>query len=120
MNDLKDQFIAALKDAVLSAGSQVELAKQASMHQSRISDYLNGRYEFENMTIGTLLKLFPELKIVYYPEQKQLDNQLEQELEKQVIELFRGLSAEAKARYVVMVSAKFSDKIPAEKKEIQE
>lgn len=110
MNDLKNQFIAALRDAVLSAGSQVELAKKASMHQSRISDYLNERYEFENMTIGTLLKLFPDLNIIYTPEQKQADNRLEEELEKQVMELFRGLSAEDKARYVVMVSAKFSDK----------
>ena len=116
MNNLKEQFIKALKEAVSSSGSQAELAKKASMHQSRISDYLNERYEFENMTIGTLLKLFPDLNIVYYPEQEQADNRLEQELEKQVIELFRGLSAEAKAKYVVMVSANFGENIKKETK----
>ena len=111
MSELQQQFISALREAIAEAGSQVELAKKIGMQQGRISDYLKGRYEFENMTVGTLLKLFPDLDIVYFPNKKQSENLIEQELEKQVIELFRGLSAEAKAKYVVMVSANFGEKM---------
>lgn len=111
MSELQQQFISALREAIAEAGSQVELAKKIGMQQGRISDYLKGRYEFENMTVGTLLKLFPDLDIVYYPKKTPKDNLIEQELEKQVMELFRGLSAEAKAKYVVMVSANFGEKI---------
>ena len=64
MSELQQQFISALREAIAEAGSQVELAKKIGMQQGRISDYLKGRYEFENMTVGTLLKLFPDLDII--------------------------------------------------------
>ena len=106
MDDLKEQFIAALRREIAHAGSQTALAKKIGVQQSRISDYLNGRYEFENMTIGTLRKFFPEIKICF--SENSSSPAVEQELEKQVLELFRSLSPAEKANYVMQVSARFS------------
>ena len=50
MSELQQQFISALREAIAEAGSQVELARKIGIQQGRISDYLKGRYEFENMT----------------------------------------------------------------------
>ena len=58
---LKENFMKALSEAIGRAGSQTMLAKNSGMQQSRISDYLSGRYDFYNITIGSLLKLFSPL-----------------------------------------------------------
>ena len=54
MDSLKENFLIALREAVARSGSQKELAKSAGMTQSRISDYLTQRYDFDNITVGTL------------------------------------------------------------------
>lgn len=105
MDDLKKEFAAALRREIADAGSQTALAKKIGVQQSRISDYLTGRYDFANMTIGTLTKFFPEMQISFSPDSSA--PAVEQELEKQVLALFRSLSPEEKARYVMMVSAHF-------------
>ncbi|MBR4075725.1 MAG: helix-turn-helix transcriptional regulator [Lentisphaeria bacterium] len=65
MDDLKKEFAAALRREIANAGSQTALAKKIGVQQSRISDYLTGRYDFSNMTIGTLAKFFPECRSVF-------------------------------------------------------
>ena len=67
---LKENFMKALSEAIGRAGSQTMLAKNSGMQQSRISDYLSGRYDFYNITIGSLLKLFPELEIHYFRDNR--------------------------------------------------
>lgn len=59
-------FLNALSEAIRDAGSQTALAKRSGMQQSRISDYISGRYDFYNITIGTLYKLFPDMSINYF------------------------------------------------------
>lgn len=107
MDDLKEQFLAALRQEIARAGSQTELAKKIGVQQSRISDYLTGRYDFSNMTIGTLQKFFPELQLSFSGSAHPDSSAVEKELEKQVLELFRSLPPDAKARYVMLVSAQF-------------
>ena len=111
MDSLKENFLIALREAVAQSGSQKELAKSAGMTQSRISDYLTQRYDFDNITDGTLRKIFPELKIQYFEETIQNENGMELELEKQVVEHFRNLNSADKARYIMLVAANFPDTI---------
>lgn len=116
MDTLKENFLAALREAVARAGSQTGLAKAAGMTQSRISDYLTKRYDFDNITVGTLRKIFPELTIQYFLDTPRNENGMEQELEKQVIEHFRNLNSSEKAKYLMLVAANFPDKIKEETK----
>lgn len=115
MNEMKEKFLEALREAIRRAGSQTELAKAAGMQQGRISDYLSCRYDFGNITIGTLLKIFPELQIQYFPVGISQETDVEHELEKQVIEHFRHLTSAEKARYMMLVAANFPDKIKEDK-----
>lgn len=111
MDTLKDNFLQALREAVRRAGSQTELAKAAGMQQSRISDYLSCRYDFDNITLGTLRKLFPELQVLYFAENTVNEGEVEHELEKQILEHFRHLAPAEKARYMMLVAANFPEKI---------
>lgn len=114
MDDLKKTFLSSLKEAVRKAGSQTELAKSAGMQQSRISDYLSERYDFDNITVGTLRKIFPELQILYFIEQPH--DEVESEMEKQVVEHFRNLTSAEKAKYMMVVAAHFPNQIKQETK----
>ena len=65
---LADDFLEAMKEALKAYGSQKSFSQASGIHQSRISDYSNGNYDFENLTVGTLHKLFPNMRIIYFPE----------------------------------------------------
>lgn len=115
MDELKQKFLRALREAVDRAGSQTELARSAGMQQSRISDYLTERYEFDNITIGTLRRIFPELQLTYFVSNEPI-HQVEEELEKQILTHFRSLSASEKAKYMMIVAANFPQNIMKETK----
>lgn len=116
MDTLKENFLEALREAVRRAGSQTELAKLAGMQQSRISDYLTCRYDFDNITVGTLRKIFPELQVLYFAESSLPEGEVEHELEKQILEHFRNLAPAEKARYMMLVAANFPEKVRKETK----
>lgn len=62
MDQLSQIFNDALRRSIAEAGSQTNLSKISGVPQNRISEYLSGGFEFKNMTVGTLIKLFPEIK----------------------------------------------------------
>ncbi len=64
-----DDIFIALKNAYKRAGTQHALSKIAGISQSTIADYLNARYSIGNMTVSTLLKLFPELKMYFFRDE---------------------------------------------------
>ena len=103
MDKMKEDFLFALKNAIKMAGSQTKLASHAGMHQSRISDYLSERYLFENITVGTLQKLFPKIQIAYHTEQNQ-PSEIEDELEQHMINIFRSLSPAEKIQLIIQLS----------------
>ena len=103
MDKMKEEFITALQDAIRKAGSQTKLAIQAGMHQSRISDYLSERYLFDNITIGSLRKLFPGIHISYNTEWDQ-SSEIEDELEQHIINIFRSLSPAEKIQLAIKLS----------------
>lgn len=103
MDKMKEDFLIALHDAIRRNGSQTKLAQKAGMHQGRISDYLSERYLFDNITIGTLRKLFPKIQISYYTEQNH-SSEIEDELEHHMIKIFRSLSPAEKIQLIIQLS----------------
>lgn len=92
--ELAEAFSRAVAQAIKKSGSQKELSAQTGIHQSRISDYVNSRYDFPNLTVGTLIKLFPKLEIVYniHDGGNADSDRLLEEMEKRMIANFRHLS----------------------------
>ena len=102
----KQDFLQALSEAVKRLGTQSALAKQAGMAQGRISDYLTAKYDIGNMTIDTLLKLFPEITISFFKDTEK-DNIIPQLLENQMLELFRKLPPEEQIKCFGLMCQKF-------------
>ena len=93
---LGEAFASAVARAAAEAGSQKKLSEATGIHQSRISDYANGRYDFSKLTVGTLLRLFPDLEIVCRGnegvENIGDEDAMWAEIERRVLCLFRRLS----------------------------
>ncbi len=122
-NELKDrakklsgEFVAAMIAAVSAAGSQKALSEQTGIHQSRISDYSNGNYDFSNLTVGTLIRLFPDLEIIYHHGQENLAGAEEvfDKMEKRILAMFRKLGDDEKVLCFEMMSRTFGEKFKEE------
>ena len=85
----KDILI-ALQEAYRQAGTQVALAQRAGVSQGRIADYLNGRCSIGNMTVATLLKLFPEMSIDFFGGIS--GNMASDGMRSQLLEIFESLT----------------------------
>jgi len=109
MDKIKQDFLNALQDAVAEVGSQTLLAKKAGMHQSRISGYLSGRYQFDNITVGTLCKLFPKIMILFNTDRKH-SSSLEEEMEQILLSRFRQLPPSEKIKFLINLSDKTGEK----------
>ena len=90
---LGNAFTLAMSNAIKDAGSQKKLSEQTGIHQSRISDYVNGNYDFSNLTLGTLIRIFPELEIIYSSQDDiaKCDDAISV-IENRMLTLFRRLS----------------------------
>lgn len=115
MDKLQTDFLTALREAIRRAGSQTELAKNAGMRQSRISDYLSERYKIENITLGTLRKLFPELEIHYFHSGvKESAGDVSEALEERLLTLLRRLNTSDQILCFEMIARTFGDKFADE------
>ena len=114
---LSEAFVAAMAAAVSAAGSQKALSELTGIHQSRISDYANGQYDFNNLTVGTLIKLFPELEIIYHAGKHPGSDadQIFDKMEKRIMTMFRQLCDEDKLLCFEMMSRTFGQKFEDEK-----
>lgn len=88
----------AFQKAVIRAGGKPELARKCGLAYSIIHRFSSGTCHFGNMTVGTLERLFPELQIDFFGEERHLrapeDQPAEERctlLEKQNLELERRL-----------------------------
>lgn len=104
----------ALKDACVRVGTQQALADMAGLSQSTISDYLRGRCSVGNMTVSTLLRLFPDMIIEFFGKRAETPSA---ELRRaQLLKIFDGLSEEAQLAAIAMMAANFGEKIRQETK----
>lgn len=63
----EDQIKKAILEACRKAGGQRAFAMQRGLSQSWISDYVSGHKKIKNMSLQTLHKFFPDLKLVFEP-----------------------------------------------------
>lgn len=104
-------FVRAMKEAIRRAGSQKNMAEATGIHQSRISDYANGNYDFSNLTVGSLIRLFPELDIVYYHSaSSEIDDDIVSAIENRMLTMFRRLRTADKVLCFEMMSRTFGDR----------
>ena len=102
----KQDILNALADAVKRSGTQSALGKRAGISQGRISDYLSGNHDIGNMTIDTLLSLFPEITISFFKDTEQ-DTVIPKMLEEQMLELFRSLDPNSQIKCFGLMCQKF-------------
>lgn len=107
-------ILEALKEAYRRAGTQAALAGKAGISQGRIADYLNGRCSIGNMTVSTLLKLFPEMVIAFFGEKSA--SEADNALRDQLLEIFNSLDERGKIRMIAMAAANFGDGLKRETK----
>lgn len=105
-------FRKAMLEAIRRAGSQKKLSEETGIHQSRISDYVNGQYDFSGIAIGTLIKLFPELDILYFQRVPfAMEDDIGEAVERRMLAMFRRLSADDKVLCFEMMSRMFGGEI---------
>jgi transcriptional regulator with XRE-family HTH domain len=104
----------ALKEALKKAGTQLALAEKAGMSQGNLNGLLNGKNKIENMTVGTLLKLFPDLQMRFF-RGAEFSNIKVDPIEEQVLEITRTLTAKEKAKCLTIIAANFNSSIQYKK-----
>ena len=111
---LEDDIFNALKEAYRRAGTQTALAKQAGISQGRIADYLNGRYAIGNMTVATLLKLFPAIAIDFFGDST--GDSATDNVRAELLAIFDSLDTAGRVHLLAMAAANFGGKILKEEK----
>lgn len=108
---LSAAFVRAVTLSIKEAGSQKNFSEKTGIHQSRISDYVNENYDFRNITIGTLIRLFPELNITYHSGQEtEPCGEIFDIMEKRLLAIFQGLDLNKKVQCFEMMSRTFGEK----------
>ena len=111
--ELSAVFVEAITASVKKAGSQKNFSEKTGIHQSRISDYINANYDFKNITLGTLIRLFPELEIIYHigDPAKASDGEVFDVMENRLLTMFRGLNTNEKVQCFELMSRRFGEKL---------
>ena len=109
---LSEDFLEAMKKGLKKYGSQKAFSQAAGIHQSRNSDYANGHYDFENLSIGTLHKLFPNMRIVYFPEEQvaQTSDQTLEIINARIQAILQRLSPAERVHCFEMLARTYGDK----------
>lgn len=107
-------ILRALVEAYRRAGTQSALAASAGVSQGRIADYLNGRCAVGNMSVSTLLRLFPDITVDFFGGKSA--NPTENALKEQLIDIFDALDERGKIRLIAMSAANFGEKLREERK----
>lgn len=110
----EQDILDALREAYRRAGTQTALASLSGISQGRIADYLNGRYAIGNMTVTTLLRLFPDMTIEFFG--KKSESTAINLLQDQLLEIFNSLDDRGKIRLVTMAAANFGEELRKETK----
>ena len=107
--------LAALQEAYRRAGTQSALAKCAGISQGRVADYLNGRYSVGNMSVSTLFKLFPEIRIDFFGESR--GNPAADNIRAELLTIFDSLNMADQVHLLAMAAANFGENLkqPVEK-----
>ncbi|MBU8902061.1 MAG: helix-turn-helix transcriptional regulator, partial [Victivallales bacterium] len=71
--------------------TQAVLAEKSGLSQGGINEFLNGKAQIQNMTVGTLLKLFPEIEIRFFRDDPLADDIIPSDL-RDIVDHLNGYS----------------------------
>ena len=72
---LAEKVQAALAKAIEDAGSRTKLGRKTGVDISLINRFACGERKVKNMTVGTLERLFPEMKITFFRDEEETKQQ---------------------------------------------
>ena len=67
---LSAQTKRALGKAVEKAGNKLKLSKTTGVSQPSINTFLSGKRDVANMTVHTLERLFPEMRVYFFRDEQ--------------------------------------------------
>ena len=105
---LPEQTKQALLKAIEQAGNMLKLAEGRKVPYSVVNRFYNGRNDFRNMTLGTLERLFPEL-IIYFFKEERPENEVRPPadanlVERKVVRLIREMNNEGQLEAIEALS----------------
>jgi len=105
----------AIREALEKAGTQTNLAEKTGISQGNLNNILNGKISIDKMTVGTLLRLFPEIEITFFREQR-ISATLApppagDSIDRKIFDFISRLTPDEKLDCLMFISAKFSDKL---------
>ncbi len=68
---LEKKILEALRQEIQRAGGKTELAARLNVQHAVINRLETGTRKIQNMTIGTLSKLFPKIEFIFFPDENQ-------------------------------------------------
>lgn len=89
----------------------MRLAEQSGVSQGNINGFLNGKNKVENMTLGTLLRLFPQLDMKFFGEHGKAAPEAEDQVERKIMEFVKALTPDEKLDCLMLIAARFSSKL---------
>lgn len=101
------EFIQALQKMCRKAGSQLALSQMTGTSHTAINNILNGRSQIDNVTIGTLRHLFPDMQVIFVPKDKT-------PVEESLIAGILNLTETDKVKLLTAIIANFSYALPQE------
>lgn len=90
-----EELRSALREKYDAGMTQKEIADRTGISQSHICKLLNGSRSFSEVTLGNVLKLFPQAKLILIPHDA---------LDAKISELSRELSQNQKLELIVELS----------------
>lgn len=105
---LPEQTKQALLKAIKQADNMLRLAEKSRVPYSVINRFYNGRNDFKNMTLNTFERLFPELAVYFFKDERPKDETaLPGDLnlvERKVVRLLREMNEEGKLEAIEALS----------------
>ena len=105
----ENDFFNALKEARRRAGTQQRLADSVGLTQSTLAGYFCGRYSIGNMTVTTLLKLFPNMSIDFFGGRT--GDETSDEVRTELLAIFDSLDPADRVHLLALAAANFGSKL---------
>ncbi|MDD5596771.1 MAG: hypothetical protein PHV82_02435 [Victivallaceae bacterium] len=102
---MEKEFNNALRERIHKAGSEVKLSKIAGVDQSKINRIKNNSVPINNLRLGTVRKLFPDMRIDF------LGADGKKGMEGKIIAMIGKLSPEERNDLALAIAAKYKHSI---------
>lgn len=113
MKKLDQTKIQQLKEAFLHAidlaGNVHRLHLKTLVSEASLNRYRSGRQDIVNAPFFTLLQLFPDIKLQYFPPAPKPESEVM--LEDRMLKMFRSLSKEEQINCLTLIAAQFPERI---------